>query len=119
MGLISRVSSRTYRTNFLKTMTSNGEPSAKKQKIDEILTLNLPFPDTETRDTVYRVMIADKNPKKSQVDRQMYKEGETSLRVEFSSTSLKSIRTASTSFFELYILCLKTIDRFSLDKIES
>lgn len=72
-------------------MTSNEEPSAKKQKIDEILTLNLPFPDTETRDTVYRVMIADKNPKKSQVDRQMYKEGETSLRVEFSSTSLKSI----------------------------
>ena len=72
-------------------MTSNEEPSAKKQKIDEILTLNLPFPDTETRDTVYRVMIADKNPKKSQVDRQMYREGETSLRVEFSSTSLKSI----------------------------
>jgi len=94
----------------------SAEPSSKKPKSDDtdtqFLDLTLPFPAAKYRDLAFEVLIADKDPKNSRVKRTIAVSGEKELAVKFESKDLKSIRTAATSFFELFLLCLKTIERF-------
>ena len=72
-------------------------PDAKKQKTDnqdtQILTLNFPFPNEKYADLAFNVLIADKDPKNSQVKRSILVDqlDKNKLVVHFESKNLKSI----------------------------
>lgn len=64
---------------------------SESEKMEQNLTINLPFPSEEFRDISYRVLVADKDPKNSKVRRRLEKVDSSSLKVTFTSCSLNAI----------------------------
>lgn len=75
--------------------------------------LKFPFGTPLEAETVYNVLRVDPEPKRNFVTKQLNLDASTNtVTVKFTGDTAKNIRTAITSFFEGYLLCVDTIKQF-------
>lgn len=74
--------------------------------------MKFPFATPLEAETVYNVLRVDAEPKRNFVSKELSLVDSSTVLVKFTGDSAKNIRTAITSFFEGYLLCVETIKQF-------
>ncbi|XP_003747245.1 uncharacterized protein LOC100902185 [Galendromus occidentalis] len=87
---------------------SGGDPAENFHSVS----LVIPFADAKHCTIVQRSLQADPEPVRSHCVKSIEAD-DTSLRVKISAKDIKNLRNATTNFFELLDLVLKTIEEFA------
>lgn len=73
--------------------------------------LRVNFPSARAAEVVYNSLRVDGEPARGRCHRQLQLTGQQ-LEVQLQSSSVRGVRTAATSFFDLLVLATRTVEQF-------